>query len=446
MKKIRIGAFGAFRGLVLMQSLTVIPEAELVAVCDKNPAALAQVEKLARIHGLKITLYTDFERFFQHDMDAVILANYATEHAPYAVRLLRSGRHVMSEVPMCETMAQAVELVEAVEQSGKVLTLAENYCYMDDTFEMRRRYERGDIGEISYGEGAYIHDQSAQHPLKSAGDPNHWRNTVYSTFYCTHAVNPLLFMTGRRPVKVTGFESSTGSLVPPSLGYRGGGAGVLMITLDNGALLRCIVAGFKREPYEHNLNYILYGTKGTMETHSIHDHNISVYREGEAFCQGTTEDYYPQRFIAPEAARSFLQGAEKVPELFTAGTLSTQFHRCGDFYPAYFFVQKILGREEGRYAVDVYGAVASSMCGILAYRSILQGGLPVEIPDLHDPAMRDRYRNDRACTTPAVAGDQLLPSKPGGTVEHDPRLYAYVHALWERGESARHGWPGAENP
>lgn len=437
-RKIKIGAFGAFRGLVLIQSLLVLPEAEVVAVCDKNEAALAQVKHLADIHGLKIALYTDFEKFFEHDMDAVVLANYATEHAPYAVRLLKSGRHVMSEVPTCETMAQAVELIEAAEESGKVFTLAENYCYMDDTFEMRRLYERGDIGEISYGEGAYIHDQSAQHPLKSAGDPNHWRNTIYSTFYCTHAINPLLFVTGRKPVRVTGFEAATGSLVPHCLGYKGGGAGILMITLDNGAILRCIVGGFKREPFEHNLNYTIYGTKGTMETHAIHDHNISVYREGAEFCRGTTEDYYPERFIAADKAKAFLESAAKVPEIFSAGTLNTQFHRCGDFYPGYFFIQKILGREEGKYAVDVYSAVMTSICGILAYRSILNGNIPIDIPDLRDPVQRELYRNDTACTTPAVAGDQLIPSKPGGNTEIDPKIYEYVHGLWEKGESAKH--------
>ena len=53
--------------------------------------------------------YENFEDFFLHDMDAVVLANYATEHAPFAVRLLDSGRHVLSEVLPCETMAQAVE-------------------------------------------------------------------------------------------------------------------------------------------------------------------------------------------------------------------------------------------------------------------------------------------------------------------------------------------------
>ena len=79
MSKIKIGAFGAFRGLVLMQSMAVMPEAEIVAVLDKNPEALKNVKLLADSMGIKPALYTDFEDFFKHDMDAVILANFATE-------------------------------------------------------------------------------------------------------------------------------------------------------------------------------------------------------------------------------------------------------------------------------------------------------------------------------------------------------------------------------
>ena len=107
-------------------------------------------------------------KFFRHDMDAVFLANFATEFTPYAIRLLKSGRYVMSEVPNCETLAQAVELIEAVEESGKVFTLVENYCY--------------------------IHDQSAQYAMKTAGDLNHGCNSTCSTFQCTHAINLLLFI------------------------------------------------------------------------------------------------------------------------------------------------------------------------------------------------------------------------------------------------------------
>ena len=127
--KIRIGVFGAFRGKTMIQVLAYHPDAALVAVCDRHRPLLDEVGKLAEEAHIQVALYEDFEEFFQHDMDAVVLANYANEHAPYAIRLLRAGRHVLSEVLPCQTMAEAVALIEAVEESGKVYAYAENYCY-----------------------------------------------------------------------------------------------------------------------------------------------------------------------------------------------------------------------------------------------------------------------------------------------------------------------------
>lgn len=126
----------------------------------------------------------------------MVLANYANEHAPYAVRCLQAGRHVLSEVLPCETMAQAVELIEAVEASGKVYAYAENYCYMQSTFEMWRKYEEGCIGEIEYCEGEYIHDCSRGWPAITYGEREHWRNRIYANFYCTHSIGPMLTVTG----------------------------------------------------------------------------------------------------------------------------------------------------------------------------------------------------------------------------------------------------------
>ncbi|MBO4299615.1 MAG: Gfo/Idh/MocA family oxidoreductase, partial [Clostridia bacterium] len=153
--KVKIGVFGAYRGMTMINVLLRHPDAELVAICDKYRPALEKAGKAAEEAGLQLALYENFEDFFRHDMDAVVLANYANEHATFAIRLLRSGRHVLSEVLPCETMAQAVELIEAVEESGKVYAYAENYCYMWHTFEMRERYERGEIGEVMYAEGEY---------------------------------------------------------------------------------------------------------------------------------------------------------------------------------------------------------------------------------------------------------------------------------------------------
>ena len=112
--KVKIGVFGAYRGMAMIRVLAKHTEAELVAVCDKYQPALEKVRALAQEAGIEVALYANFDEFEKHDMDAVVLANYANEHAIYAIRLLKSGRHVLSEVLPCETMAQAVALIEAV--------------------------------------------------------------------------------------------------------------------------------------------------------------------------------------------------------------------------------------------------------------------------------------------------------------------------------------------
>jgi len=157
-KKLRIGVFGGRRGVTMIDTLSRHPDAKLVAVCDKYKPHLKRCAELAASHGANVVCYEDFEKFFSHEMDAVVLANYATEHAPFAVRLLDSGRHVCSEVLACQNLAEAVSLVEAVERSKKVYAYAENYCYFRGTLEMQRRFRRGDIVRVLHAEGEYVHD------------------------------------------------------------------------------------------------------------------------------------------------------------------------------------------------------------------------------------------------------------------------------------------------
>ena len=107
--KIRIGVFGAFRGKTMIQVLAYHPDAALVAVCDRHRLLLDEVGKLAEEAHIQVALYEDFEEFFQHDMDAVVLANYANEHAPYAIRLLRAGRQDRKSTRPSPSAASAPE-------------------------------------------------------------------------------------------------------------------------------------------------------------------------------------------------------------------------------------------------------------------------------------------------------------------------------------------------
>ena len=237
MKKVKIGVFGGARGFTMVSQLLHHPDAELVAVCDKYEPLLENCRKAAEEAGIGIALYTSFDEFIKHDMDGVVLANYANEHAVFAVKCLRAGKHVMSEVLPGETPAQLVELVETVEETGLIYTYAENYCYMKAPFEMWKRYRAGDIGEIQYGEGEYIHDCTVIWPDITYGERNHWRNRMFATFYCTHSCGPLITISGLRAVKVVGFETNLNLSEKQMRVGIPERAGIEMITLENGAVI-----------------------------------------------------------------------------------------------------------------------------------------------------------------------------------------------------------------
>ena len=384
--------------------------AQLVAVCDKYPGALQKIKE--EINDDSVTYYSDFEDFIKHDMDAVVLANYATEHAPFAIRCMERGLHVFSEVLPCQTMKEAVELIECVERTGKIYAYGENYCYMSAPREMRKLYREGKIGEFEYGEGEYVHNCAPIWPDITYGDPDHWRNRLYSTYYVTHSLGPLIHITGLRPVSVVGVESTMNER-PLGVGRRGAGLGMEIVTLNNGAIVKSIHG----ELYENSIWYTVYGSKGRMES-AREDARLGDVDRIYLKC-----DEYPGEY-ADRPATNW------EPKDDNSAAAEAFGHGGSDFYSMFFFVEKILGRDYGE-VIDVYEALDMFLPGLFAFRSILKGSVPVEVPDLRDPAQREKWRNDVACTDPAVAGDALLPTAKGGTPDVPDEVYERVRKEWE---------------
>lgn len=422
MERIKVGVFGAYRGSAMIQYCELSDHAEIVAVCDCWELAL---ERQKALHPQSdIGWYTSFDDFLQHEMDAVVLANYATEHAPYAIRCLQAGKHVYSEVLPCQTLREAVELIEAVEQSGAVYAYGENFCYFPAVWEMKRLYKQGKIGEFEYGECEYVHNCEPIWHALTYGDPDHWRNRLYCTAYCTHSIGPILHATGLRPVSVVGFE---GKRIERHLrtGSKSGAFGIEFVELENGGLLKSLHGGL----YKNSIWYCMYGTKGRMETAREDAENYDIrmlYVNADRF----SGQYGPEKI---EAYKPQMPQAEK----------SLRFgHGGSDFYAIDFFIRRILGDAHAD-TIDVYEAVDMALCGIFAYRSILNGGTPMSIPDLRLKQNRELWRGDVACTDRRLAGDQLLPSFSRGDPEIPEDVYHRMKRKFQRELENRNGYTEA---
>ncbi len=404
---IKIGVFGGRRGNSMIDWCKKTKRAQVVAVCDRDEEV---IDDLKKEYKKGITFCLTFEELLKCDIDAVILTNYAHQHAPFAIKCLNAGKHVLSEVLPCQNMQEAVALVEAAERSGKIYAYAENYCYMPAPREMRKLYRAGKLGEFEYGEGEYIHNCEPIWANITYGDKDHWRNNIiYANFYCTHSLGPLIHVTGLRPISVTGFELPFTDRCA-RMGRKTGLAGIEMITLENGGIVRSIHGNLDK----NSIKYCIYGSKGRAESASYDSQRGGVERiyvnldEQEGVYNDNPVNYQPKDEISKLAKNIGCNG----------------FHADSDYYVMHNFINALEGKEAE--IIDIYEALDMFLPGLFAYFSVLDGGKPQTLPNLREKRDRDKYRNDTRCCDAEVAGDMLLPAYSKCEIEIPDEVYLLV--------------------
>lgn len=399
--RVRFGVLGAGRGMSIMRYCEISENAVLTAVCDKDERCLEEVKAL---YGDKVAYYTDFDAFLRHDMDVVVLANYANQHAPFAIKALYAGKHVLSELLPVQNMAEAVALVEAVEATGKLYMYGENCCFMPAPKKMAKLFRERRMGTFQYGEGEYLHNCENDWYRHCHADENHWRNNMSAFYYCTHSLGPLIHIAGLRPVSVTGFEAPFNKKMA-RMGAKAGPFGVEMVTLENGAILKSLhgVGSVK-----YSLWYSVQGDMGVLES----ERNIAgpdgvqkLLMQGDRV-EGSDDGLWTDTDTD--------DGLSELAEGFD--------HGGGDYYLLYNVCEAVKGNRQAE-IIGVYEALDMFLPGLFAYYSVLDGGKPQTIPDLRNKSERDKWRNDTRCTDPAAAGDQLIPSYSKGNPEIPQSVY-----------------------
>ena len=392
MNPIKIGVFGAGRGADLAGNFIALG-CEITAICDFDDVRLNNAAK--RIGGNAV-LYRDFDEFIEHDMDAVILANFFHEHAPYAIRCMEKGIHVFSECISNGTMAEGVELIRASEKHPDVVYfLAENYPQMMFNREMQRIAKGGTLGKIIYAEGEYNHpgppgDLGFMHVYNYFS--KHWRNYCSATYYITHSLGPVMCATGATPRVVTAF----GSFAPlegdyPFAGHSGDRAAIITMQNDDGSIFR--VTGCASFGGHHNA-YRICGTEGQIENLRGMGNKVMLRYNGWSKPEGSEEvNCYEPGWNDPDEQKIIESG-----------------HGGADYITARMFLDCIREGKQPQHPFHVHSAVAMSSVAILAHRSMLEGGKPYEIPDFHTEEARKQYENDRL--TVFLGADGKEPDLP----------------------------------
>lgn len=389
MRPIRMGIFGLGRGSSFPE-IILMNNGELVAFCDRD---VEKMEKAASLLQDKPAFYTDFEEFLKHDMDAVFLSNCFHEHTYYAIRCLERGIHVLSECTSNGTMAEGVALVRAAEKSSAFYMLAENYPFMQFNQEMRRIFRGGTLGKALFAEGEYNHPHDpADLEEKKALFPyaEHWRNYCPRTYYVTHSLAPLMYITGSTPIRVTAMPVYMPQEEDTHTGVRvGDRAAVITCLNDDNSVYRvtgCAAFGGKSNSYR------VCGTRGQIE--NVRGGNGKVMLRYDPWT--TPEGAETVSYYQPEWPLDCRELIEKTG------------HGGGDFFVIREFFECIRNNRKPEF--DEYFATTMASVGILGHRSLLEKGVPYDIPDFHKEEDRQKYENDYL--TPLYGTNGSEPTLP----------------------------------
>ena len=406
-KKIKLGIWGLGRGQSFIDSAKAL-NINVVAGCDFHESVRAKFKQ----NCPEAFTTPSEDEFLAQDLDAVLVATYCPDHARHAIKALKAGKHVLSEVTAFFTPAQGVELVETVEKCGQVYNLAENYPFSVENMYLAKLWREGFFGELAYAEYEYVHGVGRAYsnpdgtPLEPGNRLHHWRGWMNYHYYCTHSLGPVMVITGLRPEKVVAFPADVQNYgivkgqgrkidgILPSLGAMAPS----LVTMRNGGIVRNLVGGATADSHHQRI----FGTKASAEMHPL---QIKVGATGSSFNITVKPDWVAMGDLAARAG-----------------------HGGGDFWELYYFARQILTGEKAPW--DVYASADVTLAGIQALRSAEADGMPMEIPDFRHQSIRDRYRHDH-WQQKHVDPDKIFPDDQNLAITNDfsPAMIALNRAV-----------------
>jgi predicted dehydrogenase len=153
-KPLRIGILGAAgiapRAIVFPAHAT---NHQLVAVGARDKS---RAEEFAKQYQIKKAYGSYQEVIDDPDVDVIYNALHNGAHAPWNIKALAAGKHVLSEKPSVSNAAEAKEVLAATIKSGKVFMEAFHYYYHPMFQRLLTIIKSGEIGEVIKVESALL--------------------------------------------------------------------------------------------------------------------------------------------------------------------------------------------------------------------------------------------------------------------------------------------------
>jgi predicted dehydrogenase len=162
--KIRIALAGLGFGAEFIPIYQAHPDAEIAAICQRNPEKLKAIGDRYKI----AKRYTDFEEMLKDpDIDAVHINTPIPDHGRQSIAALKAGKHVACTVPMATSIAECEEIRrKLVKATGLSYMMMETVVYAREFLYVKELYDNGELGRLQF--------LQASHQQDMEGWPGYW--------------------------------------------------------------------------------------------------------------------------------------------------------------------------------------------------------------------------------------------------------------------------------
>ncbi|MBV8713840.1 MAG: Gfo/Idh/MocA family oxidoreductase [Chloroflexi bacterium] len=186
--KIAIAGNGAF-GTQHMRAIQNIPDVEVISI---SGGRLAGTEEFARTWKIPHWTTDLSETLKQPGLEAVIIASPTQVHANQAELCMRSGKHILIEIPIADSVADSERLVSVARETG-VTAMAGHVRRFNPSHQwVHKKIEAGEL---------YIQQMDVQtyffrrQNMNAAGQPRTWTDHLLWHHAC-HTVDLFMHQTG----------------------------------------------------------------------------------------------------------------------------------------------------------------------------------------------------------------------------------------------------------
>jgi len=203
--KICVVGNGAF-GKKHLDAISNIEGAEVVCLVGRREEGTKKVAEEFNVPNYVLTL----EDALKYDFDAAIITSPTQIHAQQAIALMDAGKHVMIEIPMADSLADAQAIVDKQKETGLVAMAGHTRRFNPSHQYVHNKITAGELKIQQMDVQTYFFRRTNTNAL---GEPRSWVDHLLWHHAC-HTVDLFAYQTGEEIVDVQAMQGP----INPELG------------------------------------------------------------------------------------------------------------------------------------------------------------------------------------------------------------------------------------